>query len=663
MRVLRVNSICGVKNQMYRLDQCIDFNKARKIENNFFDINSLFWSQIFAPSNVKHTLEIAKTRLINDTSAKIKAVLQSSEEFYSMYLKAIKSIDFPQSPENLFNCMETLEIICLLHTKLFSTPYKLTISNGYIHSKYSALELADNCLLPLCNPYLDFIYSEVIPEIQSYNPEILVLTGRPNIASFAIAKIMREWKPNVFIVGAEHESDYYSLKKIKELIITNTALFSIYHCITLGDSYESISKIKNVLSHPSEIHIDSVPNIIYSLDGGDTIHQTKIQYRIKNSNYKSLAPDKRFAMNIKAFPNNHCYWNKCTFCGINSKYTNKQNKTWDIESLILRLKTIQNSGVENVWFIDEAIPVDILCRCANEIINNNLHIKWHVRTRIEKEFADMGVVDLLWKAGLRHILFGFESASTRILSMVNKFNGNFNYLETAEKIVSSFSNKNVLVHFSSIVGFPTEIKSEMLETIDFLKYMIKTYKNFSYNINTFYLDIGSKMYRRWETFGIESLSYPCSPKYFLENSLDWNCMVAPGKYELIRNEQEKAMAYQYSWYPKGALISPSVFFSFWEHSRFALINHKRNTKKKSKFDIYSQIVLAPFVSFSCVSKDSWMLYNLKNHNYITGGDVLNDIAKANNKNVRFCEIINKYEYDREQVIDLLSQLSRMEFFA
>ena len=71
----------------------------------------------------------------------------------------------------------------------------------------------------------------------------------------------------------------------------------------------------------------------------------------------------------------------------------------------------------------------------NLLISNGIDMKWHLRTRIESLFLDDDFVALLWQSGLRHILFGLESASARILKMINKTNDCSNYIELCENIV------------------------------------------------------------------------------------------------------------------------------------------------------------------------------------------------------------------------------------
>lgn len=663
MKVLKLNALCGVKNQMYCANQYIYPEKTPNIQDDFVDINSLFWSRIFSPAHIKAILSLAKIRLKNTLSPKVQAVINEPELFFETYKDAINALEIPVTEQILFESLETLEIICYLHSKLYSDPFALTITDGYIHSTFSAQDLEKNCCLPYYNPYLPFIESEIIPLIINYKPDILLLTGKPNIASFAIAKIAREKLNKIFIIASEHESDYYSLRKIKSLLVSNTAFFSVYHCIILNDNTKTLEQIKEVLSGKTDNSLFSVPGIIFSTDNGNIISYTKDSF--DQPLYDTLySYDKKNVLNLKAFPQNHCYWNKCTFCGINSKYEGQENKAWDIDILIEEIKKIYTYGIKKIWLLDEAIPVSVLRSFAEKLISYDIHIKWHVRARIDPDFTDKSFINLLRKSGLRHILFGLESASKRILQLAKKNNNNFDYIEIAEKIVDNLTENKIAVHFSAILGFPTETKQEREETCNFLKYIFNTYKDFSYNVNTFYLDIGSTMYKRWEYFNISCLSYPCAPNFFMENHLDWNSFISSNKNNVIRQEQDDIMRFQYSWYPEGTLLHPSDFFSFWEYSRYCLSQPTTNTNHLATLLSMEQaIILSPMVSFCKSNADSWLLYHLKNHHYVIGGSVLKDLANASQKKLYFKDILKKYERnDQKQVESLIINLTRMDFF-
>lgn len=664
MRVLRINSLCGIKNQLYCPEQSIDVKTFTGISDGFLDINSLFWSKIFDSQHVWDLIQHAGSELSQNQDLKIRAVLNAPERFFASYREAIKIINAtPQeiTPIKLFQAAETLEIICTLYSHLVSSPFILTLPQGFIHSKYSALDLERTCLLPFCNPYLDFIQQDVIPSILSYHPDILILTGAPNLPAFAIAKIARKILPDLFIVSADHESDYYSLEKISGLLIRNSAFFSVYHCVVLQSNPQTELKLKEWKEQSSTTGLDSIPNLIYSLDGGNTIVKTAEAFiPILELVVKDWSKD--FAYNTKLFSNNRCYWNRCSFCGINSKYGSSCNETWDIGDAFYKIRQLYSNGIKRFWFLDEAIPATALKSVAEQLTMSDIDIAWHVRTRVDPGF--IALAKILAAAGLKHIIFGLESASKRVLNLMQKTNENFDYLETAEQIVKAYTSEGIQVHFSIIFGFPTETDEERQETILFLIYLQQHYNLFSYNINSFYLDIGSEIYQRWENYDITSLCFPCSPKYFLENHLDWNNAVSPDRTTAIQNDKDYLMMRQYNWYPESALIRPDVFFAFWEFGRFSLwresLGHDLGTPTLDK---NKAIVFSPMVSSCQLLSESWLVYHLKNHHFVVGGDVLHDLLESAQVKSSFSTFLLRYKGPyKAKAEDLVSQLYNKGFF-
>lgn len=245
----------------------------------------------------------------------------------------------------------------------------------------------------------------------------------------------------------------------------------------LNNNTQSIDRIKAVLSDKSDINLQTISDLIYSLDNGKTIFITKESSELSSSDI-TFNIDKNKVYNIKAFPQNHCYWNKCSFCGINSKYEGYMNQTWNIDSLIKRINKMFLSGIKKIWFLDEAIPVNVLHDFAEQLITNDINIIWHIRARIDPAFIDNSFVKLLWQAGLRHILFGFESASPRILQLAKKTNDSFNYLEIAEKIVQNITFNKIAVHFLLLLVFLRRVKRNGMKHVIF-------YNIYSKHMNTF----------------------------------------------------------------------------------------------------------------------------------------------------------------------------------
>lgn len=659
MKTLRINSLCGIKNQLYCSNQYIDDDKHHEIKNGFLDVNSIFWSKIFSPNNVKELINLTMKRHYNNSSPKIQAIINSPSVFYNTYIDSLKTLNSKKMIEKcLFECLEPLEIVCYLHTLVHSLPFKLSISSGYICNCYSTLDLLNNCLNKYCNPYLDFIKSIIIPMVKCFNPDIIVLQGKPSLASFSIARLVKEINPNVFIISSQHESDYYSLSKIKSLLMQNTAFFNVYDCIDLYSNPKTINMIEYLLDSKLLEKISNVPGLIYSLNKGKLI-ETTASPNTRTVIINDITND---VVNINAFPQKHCYWNQCAFCGINNKYVDDSENAWELDQINTILKRVTNESINKIWLLDEAIPVGVICKLAEFIINNKYDIVWHLRTRIDREFTNKSFCNMLKRSGLRHINFGFECASKRILKLMRKTNNEEEYLQISEEIVAELNSAGINVHFSTIIGFPSETTEEREETISFLKYLKDTYDHFSYNVNEFYLDISSLIYKEWERFGIVSLAYPCSPRYYIENHLIWNDEITIHKN--IIKEQEEIMKYQYKWYPEGALIKPSVFFSFWEYGRYSLNQAEDNSIKqleKNILDFNKSYSLSSMVSI--VKKEGILtLYNLKNHNYVCGGKLLYDIIHICNNKLNVQALFDKYEKEYESHIKkLVLELLRMDF--
>lgn len=664
MRILRINSLCGIKNQLYCPEQRIGGKQSTSISDGFFDINSLFWSKIFDLRYVQNLVQRAALELEQDEDPKIQAVLSAPDRFIVSYRDALTVIDGTWteiSASELFQAVETLEIICYLHSRLDSAPFVLTLPQGYIHSKYSALDMERICLLPFCNPYLDFICKDIIPSILAYHPDVLILTGVLNLPAFAIAKQLRKMLPNVFLVAADNESDYFSMEKIGHLLVRNSALFSVYHCVMLRYDSQAESKLAQLKEPPSISDLNDIPNLVYSLDGGNTIAKTMSAPALPPESLKGR-PGSNYVCSTKAFPQNRCYWNRCSFCGINSKYGESCTEVWNVNETFERIKRLHSCGITKFWFLDEAIPAMTLKCLAEQLVASDQEIIWHVRTRIEPAFT--ALAKILALAGLKHIIFGLESASKRVLALMEKTTDGFDYIEVAEQIVKAYTAVGIHVHFSAIFGFPTETEEERHETVLFLTYLQKHYKLFSYNVNSFYLDIGSKIYQRWENYDITSLSFPCSPKYYLENYLDWNNAMSPNRAAAIQADKDFLMMQQYNWYPEGALIRPDIFYAFWEFGRFSLrLKVLSEITELPALNMNKTITFSPMSTFCQLPSKSWLIYHLKNHHFVIGGTILCDLAKAAQDKVKFSSFLCRYEGPyKAKAEELITKLYCKRFF-
>lgn len=159
-----------------------------------------------------------------------------------------------------------------------------------------------------------------------------------------------------------------------------------------------------------------------------------------------------------------CKWGKCTFCSHHLSYSEyRHSKMVDVVNDISKL--VNKFGVEYISFSDEYLSVKQLTELVDLLRQRGVSIKWSTFVRAEPDFADCGFTKKLYEGGARLLMFGFESASQRILSLMKKGNSVSYY----GPILKSCKEANIAVRLDFMVGYPTETEEEVQETYDFIR--------------------------------------------------------------------------------------------------------------------------------------------------------------------------------------------------
>lgn len=623
MRRIVINNINGILNQLLSTNQTIT-SRYTYLENDFLDINSWFWCMQLDKNLLYSNLKDLK-KIQLEMPYEIRWAICYPDDYISLLQEAKNKLGAPiLDPQILYKYLEILQIACYIRYYSETYPFKLDICTGFIRSSDSSKELYEDCTYSYSNPYLSFLKYYVLPVIKKHKPEIIWLTGKPNIVSFSIAALTREIFPDIYIGIAYHSSEYYSLTKILPYLEKNQYFFKSFNIVALDDFENTIYSVESALEKHK--NLSNIPNLIYSLDYGKTINKTAILVKKYEEHTSKYYSSKR-PIDIKLFPNQHCFWNKCTFCGINSKYL-FTDTNWTCNTAFETLENLYSKGIKSFWCIDEAIPGTILKQLAQRIIKEKWDFKWHVRTRIENNLADETLCKLLKSAGLNSILLGFESASESVLRSMNKTVDINKYVQTAEDIVRLFNREGISVHFPAIIGFPTETVEDRNRTIRFLEYLKTTYPLFSYNINIFELDISSTIYQKFATYNISVLQYPCPPFYFLGNTVEWGVC---NRHEL-ETIQHKTMRKMFTWYPSNSLLNITNFYKLLEHTRLPFW-HKYLYKNSSSDVVLKEeslIKINKNVFIFIDSDDNYTLYNSNNFQYLKGGSLLNVLFQLRN---------------------------------
>ncbi len=200
--------------------------------------------------------------------------------------------------------------------------------------------------------------------------------------------------------------------------------------------------------------------------------------------------------------NRGCYYGECTFCTlptvIGPGYRTRRAET--IVDAVLTLKERYNT--RNVNFITDCMPPGMIRDLPEELIRRGADIRWWADARVEPKAYTPEGARTLYESGCRKLLFGFETATPRLLKLMKKGQS----LERTIEVARNCTEAGISVTFYAMVGFPTETRAEARATLDFLRRHSDVVREVS--LQTFHIDEVAEIYRNPEPFGIRILEDP-----------------------------------------------------------------------------------------------------------------------------------------------------------
>lgn len=534
-------------NPPFSLVPIVSYLRQFNYDTKIFDFNIDYYLEILNENYLNNSIVNAKNQMNNlfdylkSNFDKNKTQDNYSSEFKSKLLKYNKikeftTIKYDEVNQAIGNIEHSLNV--MRDEKLFYNPKELTLAMKNIDF---CLEIASLPYFPsqiqignYTDPFfkLDFdnmlknaksknmfttFYEHNFFKIIDFNPDIIGISINSTsqiVSALTLAVMLKEKNVAKVIIGGNFFSRVTdAVKKYPD--------FFKYFCDYLMGEEGEIPTLKLLQHLDGELNIEDVPNILY-LKVDKVVSNGIIAPLNLNEHPVSDLSDfdlKKYLTPYIVLPQQSsrgCYWGKCSFCDhdFGQKINVKKVSKFIDELEILNKKY----GIKNFELIDECISPKYLLNMSKEIIKRKLNINWFNNARLETAFNEE-VLTTAYKAGLKMLLWGFESGSKKIMEYINKGID----IEKREDILR-LARKIGIWNFAFIFfGFPSETEKDAIETIEYIKNHTDIIS--SYGRSIFSLGKHTTLRETPEKFSITKI-YPdieeFSPSYHFETSVGMN---------------------------------------------------------------------------------------------------------------------------------------------
>ena len=363
----------------------------------------------------------------------------------------------------------------------------------------------------------DPIWDEVLVVLAKTKPDIIGISVSNVTVSSAlkIAKIAKGYNSNIKVIFGGPAATI-----IPDYVLENKSVdFLVYGEGEISTANLTEHILKNQLS--SQI-LKQVKGIVFR--DSEKIVKTEPQSLIQDLN-KLPFPDRESMFRVnekrelqKIYSNGDVLTSRgcpylCKFCACFKIWGTRTPRSRSVKNIIDEISyLVQTYGQSSFVFWDDLFTVNKkhVIELCNEIIKQNLNIKWVCLARLNN--IDREMIEAMKRAGCWQIQVGIESGCNRVLKFINK-NLTIDLIKKKTKILRD-SNINWLAFF--IVGFPTETKGEIIQTLNF----IKTIRPTTVGISIFSPYPGTELHTYINEHGLskKSENYIKNDTWYIENN-------------------------------------------------------------------------------------------------------------------------------------------------
>jgi len=405
--------------------------------------------------------EIAKASMIDTLLKKHGSYLKSIPLFIDKSVEVMKSKKLYFNPKLFISAMNNINIaldICSMPyypTRINFTSYSNELLNlDFEKIKYYVFDNSTN----IFRKYFESVLDKIKQENAEYIG-ISINSSSQIIAGLTLSNMLKKETNAHINIGGNH------FGRVTDTLEKYPEFFELFCDSLLVEEGEApVIELARYIN--GEIPIESVPNLMYLKDN-------KVQFnaKIEPKKLNELKPPSLEGYDLTAyftpeivmpFPTSRgCYWRKCSFCDHDfGMYYNIKN----LDKLVEEIKIFKNKyNINKFEFIDEAISPSYMEAMSKRFIEEGLDVQFFCDARLEDGFTK-NLCELAYKAGLRMVLWGFESGSRKIMELINKGIDIDNRL-----MILRDAREAGIYNFAFIFfGFPAETKEDALKTIDII---------------------------------------------------------------------------------------------------------------------------------------------------------------------------------------------------
>ena len=327
---------------------------------------------------------------------------------------------------------------------------------------------------------------------------ISLVTGPMIRETVEIARAVKEWKPDFpVILGGWHPS----------LLPKQTLEARDIDFVVRGQGEETLLELVQHLESKSAI--DLIPGIGFKRDGKlmltterplkPIVDLPPKAYHLADFDAYERSCGRRWAMYISSLA---CPFN-CSYCTNAGVYGRKWNALPPEQFVEETVDLTRRYGLEMLWIVDDNFLVDLdrARLIAEGLVRAGADFKWSIQatTNLTARLS-LDDLKLLRQSGLHQICQGVDSASPKILKLMNK---TFQDFESIFESAARCLEAAIRPSFNIIFAFPGEGSVERRQTIDFMMDVCRRFPGAEFWTNIFTPYPGSPIMEHAKELGIQ----------------------------------------------------------------------------------------------------------------------------------------------------------------